>query len=153
MVNIYEIKNRHKWNTTIIEKIENEETSEVGRQNTHLILVNSSTSSLLQPCVQPENASMSISYLRWSTKNGPFCLRSLITLFPYLPSSFFLICSLFHFIFFSFVLFSISFSFLFYFYFYDDFFVYFTYMLSNDVPKRRTLHSSRISNIIDSNDI
>ena len=56
-------------------------------------------------------------------------------------------------IFFSFVLFSISFSFLFYFYFYDDFFVYFTYMLSNDVPKRRTLHSSRISNIIDSNDI
>jgi len=52
------------------------------RQNTHLILVNSSTSSLLQPCVQPENASMSISYLRWSTRNGPFCLRSLITLLP-----------------------------------------------------------------------
>ena len=62
-------------------------------------------------------------------------------LFPYLLSSF------------PFVLFSISFSFLFFFYFYHDFFVYFTYILLDDVPKRRTLHGSRISNIIDSNDI
>lgn len=48
----------------------------------HLILVNSSTSSLLQPWVQPENANMSISYLRWSTRKGPFCLKRLITLLP-----------------------------------------------------------------------
>lgn len=50
--------------------------------NNHLILVNSSTSSLLQPWVQPENANMSISYLRWRTRNGPFFLRSLITFLP-----------------------------------------------------------------------
>lgn len=54
----------------------------VMEQITHLILVNSSTSSLLQPWVQPENANMSISYLRWSTRNGPFCFRRLITFLP-----------------------------------------------------------------------
>lgn len=52
------------------------------KQNSDLILVSSSTSSLLQPWVHPENASMSISYLKWSTRNGPFCLRSLITFLP-----------------------------------------------------------------------
>jgi hypothetical protein len=50
--------------------------------NYHLILVNSSTSSLLQPWVQPENANMSISYLRWRTRNGPFFLSSRITFLP-----------------------------------------------------------------------
>ena len=52
-------------------------------------------------------------------------------------------CSLFHFIFFSFLFLFLSWF----------FFVYFTYILLDDVPKRRTLHGSRISNIIDSNDI
>ena len=52
----------------------------------------------------------------------------------------FYFCSPFHFIFF-----------LFYFYFYHDFCLFYIYIL-DDVPKRRTLHGSRISNIIDSND-
>ena len=87
-----------------------------------------------------------------------FQLDNLFSLFPpfsLLAFFFFLICSLFLYSpsSFPFVLFSISFSFLFYFYFYHDFFVYFTYILLDDVPKRRTLHGSRISNIIDSNDI
>ena len=40
-----------------------------------------------------------------------------------------------------------------YFYFYHDFCLFYIYFFLDDVPKRRTLHGSRISNIIDSNDI
>lgn len=50
----------------------------------YLILVSSSTSSLVQPRVQPEKASISISYLRWRTKNGPLFLSIWTT---FLPSS------------------------------------------------------------------
>lgn len=53
-------------------------------KRSYLMLVSSSTSSELHPWVQPEKASMSISYLRWSTKKGPFCLSILMT---FLPSS------------------------------------------------------------------
>lgn len=49
---------------------------------TNLIWVNSSTSSMLQPWVQPEKASMSISYLRWRTRKGPFSLKIFTTLLP-----------------------------------------------------------------------
>lgn len=52
------------------------------RKIIYLILVNSPASSSVQPWVQPENANISISYRRWRTRNGPFCRRILITLFP-----------------------------------------------------------------------
>ena len=49
--------------------------------------------------------------------------------------------------------FLLFFFFLSIFYFYHDFFrLFYTYIL-DDVPKRRTLHGSRIPNIINSNDI
>ena len=69
---------------------------------------------------------------------------------PFSLLAFFLICSLFLFTFFSFLFHFLSFSI---FIFIMIFFVYFTYILLDDVPKRRTLHGSRISNIIDSSDI
>lgn len=47
----------------------------------YLILVSCFTSSSLQPCAQPEKANMSISYLRWSARKRPFCLR-MRTIFP-----------------------------------------------------------------------
>lgn len=48
----------------------------------YLILVSSSASSLLQPCVQPENASMSISYRKWRTRKGPLRRRIRTTRLP-----------------------------------------------------------------------
>ena len=74
---------------------------------------------------------------------------SFFYLFPYLPLFF----SLFALFFFSLSSLFYLIFFLFLFHFYHDFFVYFTYILLDDVPKRRTLHGSGISNIIDSSDI
>ena len=48
----------------------------------YLILVSSSASSLLQPCVHPEKASMSISYRKWRTTKGPFWRRIWTTRLP-----------------------------------------------------------------------
>lgn len=48
----------------------------------YLIVLSSSTSSLLQPWLQPEKANMSISYLRWSTRKGPFSLKILTSFRP-----------------------------------------------------------------------
>lgn len=48
----------------------------------YLILVNSSSSSGLQPWEQPEKANISISYLRCRTRKGPFSLRILTTRLP-----------------------------------------------------------------------
>ena len=67
-----------------------------------------------------------------------FFFSLLALFFPYLLSSF-LTCSL-----------LLSSFFLFYFYF--DSCLFYIYIFFDDVPKRRTLHGSRISNIIDSND-
>lgn len=63
-------------------KQEIERKEERMRKIIYLILVNSPASSSVQPWVQPENANISISYRRWRTRNGPFCRRILITLFP-----------------------------------------------------------------------
>lgn len=48
----------------------------------NLIFFSSSASSSLQPCVQPEKANMSISYLRCKATNGPLCCRMLTSLDP-----------------------------------------------------------------------
>ena len=95
---------------------------------------------------------------RLFSKACRFLARQLIFSF----STFFLTCFLFFLFalfFFTCPLLSLLFSFPFHFLFFSIFifimifFVYFTYILLDDVPKRRTLHGSRISNIIDSNDI
>ena len=81
-------------------------------------------------------------------KHVGFSAKQLIFLFLF--PLFFLTCSLFPLLalFFSYLP---SFSSFFYFCFFLFFFYYYYFL--DDVPKRRTLHGSRISNIIDSNDI
>ena len=80
-----------------------------------------------------------------------FQLDNLFSFSPsfFLLAFFFLICSLFLFTFFSFLFHFLSFSI----FIFIMIFVCFTYIFLDDVPKRKTLYGSRISNIIDSNDI
>jgi len=53
----------------------------------YLIRLSSSASSLEQPSVQPEKASMSISYLRCNATKGPFLLSIRINFWPKFSSS------------------------------------------------------------------
>ena len=81
-------------------------------------------------------------------------LFSYLLSFSLLALFFFLICSLFLYLLFSFLFCSLlHFIFFFSIFTFIMIFVCFTYIFLGDVPKRRTLHGSRISNIIDSNDI
>ena len=80
-------------------------------------------------------------------KHVGFSARQLIFLF--LTFSFFSLLALF----FPYLLSSFQFIFFFSIFIFIMIFVCFTYIFFDNVPKRRILHGSRISNIIDSNDI